>query len=29
MVGHWGLSFQIQPSGGRPFTIIVVDHAEG
>jgi copper transport protein len=29
MVGHWGVSFQIQPSGGRPFTIIVVDHAEG
>jgi copper transport protein len=29
MVGHWGVSFEIQPSGGRPFTIIVVDHAEG
>jgi copper transport protein len=29
MVGHWGVSFQIQPKGGPPFTIIVVDHAEG
>jgi copper transport protein len=29
MVGHWGVSFEIQPSGGQPFTIIVVDHAEG
>ena len=30
MVGHWGVSFEIRPpSGGRPFTIIVVDHAEG
>lgn len=29
MVGHWGVSFEIQPNGGQPFTIIVVDHAEG
>ena len=29
MVGHWGVGFEIQPNGGQPFTIIVVDHAEG
>jgi len=29
MVGHWGLSFEIQPRGTAPFTVIVVDHAEG
>jgi copper transport protein len=29
MVGHWGVSFEVQPPGSAPFTIIVVDHAEG
>jgi len=29
MVGHWGVGFQVEPPGGRPFTVIVVDHAEG
>jgi copper transport protein len=29
MVGHWGVGFQVQPPGGQPFTVIVVDHAEG
>jgi copper transport protein len=29
MVGHWGVSYQIEPRGGQPFTVIVVDHAEG
>jgi copper transport protein len=29
MVGHWGVSFQVEPRGGAPFTVIVVDHAEG
>ena len=29
MVGHWGIGFQVQPPGGQPFTVIVVDHAEG
>jgi copper transport protein len=29
MVGHWGVSFEVQPPGGAPFVIIVVDHAEG
>jgi copper transport protein len=29
MVGHWGVSYQVEPRGGRPFTVIVVDHAEG
>ncbi len=29
MVGHWGVGFQVQPTGAQPFTVIVVDHAEG
>jgi copper transport protein len=29
MVGHWGLSFQVTPQGGAPFTALVVDHAAG
>jgi copper transport protein len=29
MVGHWGVGFQVEPPGGQPFTVIVVDHAEG
>jgi copper transport protein len=29
MVGHWGLSFQIAPPGRRPFTVLVVDKANG
>jgi copper transport protein len=29
MVGHWGLSFEITPSGGQPFTVILVDRASG
>jgi copper transport protein len=29
MVGHWGVSFEVQPPAGAPFVIIVVDHAEG
>ena len=29
MVGHWGVGFQVDPPGGQPFTVIVVDHAEG
>jgi copper transport protein len=30
MVGHWGLGFEVDPpGGGQPFTVIVVDHAEG
>jgi copper transport protein len=29
MVGHWGLSFQIAPSGQKPFTIFLVDKANG
>jgi hypothetical protein len=27
MVGHWGLSFQVTPRGGQPFTVLVVDRA--
>jgi copper transport protein len=29
MVGHWGLSFQITPPGQRPFTVLLVDKANG
>jgi len=29
MVGHWGLSFDITPKGGTPFTALVVDRAAG
>jgi copper transport protein len=29
MVGHWGLSFEITPPGGQPFTVILVDKAGG
>jgi copper transport protein len=29
MVGHWGLSFQVTPHGGQPFTVLLVDRANG
>jgi len=29
MVGHWGLTFDVTPNGGQPFTALVVDHAAG
>jgi copper transport protein len=29
MVGHWGLTFQITPRGGAPFTVVLVDRAGG
>jgi copper transport protein len=29
MVGHWGLSFQVTPPGGKPFTVLVVDRTAG
>jgi copper transport protein len=29
MVGHWGLSFQVQPRGGRPFSVLLLDKAGG
>ena len=29
MVGHWGLSFQVAPQGGQPFTVLLVDRANG
>jgi copper transport protein len=29
MVGHWGLGYQIQPRGSKPFTVLLVDKAEG
>jgi copper transport protein len=29
MVGHWGLSFDVSPPGGQPFTALIEDHATG
>jgi copper transport protein len=29
MVGHWGLSFNVTPRQGPPFTVVVVDKAAG
>jgi len=29
MVGHWGLTFDIRPKGGHPFTAVLVDKASG
>jgi len=29
MVGHWGLTFQIAPPGAQPFSVLLVDRANG
>jgi copper transport protein len=29
MVGHWGMSFEIRPRTGAPFTVLIVDRANG
>ncbi|MDX6471674.1 MAG: copper transport protein [Gaiellaceae bacterium] len=29
MVGHWGLAFTITPRGAQPFTVLLVDRANG
>jgi hypothetical protein len=29
MVGHWGLSFTITPPGRQPFSVLLVDRANG
>jgi copper transport protein len=29
MVGHWGLTFDVRPPGGPPFTVGLVDEARG
>ena len=29
MVGHWGLTFDVEPPDGAPFTVTVVDMADG
>jgi copper transport protein len=29
MVGHWGLTFNVTPPSGPPFSVTVVDHATG
>jgi hypothetical protein len=29
MVGRWGLSFQVEPRSGQPFSVVLVDRANG
>jgi hypothetical protein len=29
MVGRWGLTFEIAPPDGQPFTVVLVDRANG
>jgi copper transport protein len=29
MVGHWGLSFDVTPKGRQPFSVLLVDRANG
>jgi len=29
MVGRWGLTFEVQPAGGQPFDVVILDHAAG
>ena len=29
MVGHWGVAFDVTPTGRPPFDILLVDHATG
>jgi len=29
MVGHWGITLNIEPPGGEPFDVVIVDRANG
>jgi copper transport protein len=29
MVGHWGITFGVEPPGGQPFDVVLVDRANG
>ena len=29
MVGHWGITFNVEPPGGKPFSVTLVDRANG
>ena len=29
MVGHWGITFDVEPPGGEPFDVVLVDRANG
>ena len=29
MVGHWGLTFEVEPPGKQPFSVTIVDRANG
>jgi copper transport protein len=29
MVGHWGMTVHVEPPGGKPFDIVLIDRANG
>ena len=29
MVGRWGLTFEVEPPGAKPFSVTILDHAAG
>ncbi len=29
MVGHWGLTLDVEPPGDAPFTVTILDKANG
>ena len=29
MVGHWGITSHVEPPGGKPFDVVLVDRANG
>ena len=29
MVGNWGVTFEVTPPAGAPYSFVVVDHANG
>ena len=29
MVGHWGLTIHVEPAGGKPFDVVLIDRANG
>jgi hypothetical protein len=29
MVGNWGVTFDVTPRAGPPYSFVVVDHANG
>jgi len=29
MVGHWAITFEVEPPGAQPFDVLLVDRANG